>query len=80
MIIFLRILIPASKVSKPEFLARVWEWRGIGTDCPAVPAGEEVVLVVEAVDASDTGAVVVRRYLQQRISWMNALIYIYWQQ
>ena len=68
MIIFLRIIIPVSKVSKPTFLARVWECRGIGTDCPAVPAGEEVVLVVEAVDASDTGAVVVRRYLQQRIS------------
>ena len=25
-----------SKVTKPAFLARVWEWRGIGMYCPAV--------------------------------------------
>ena len=23
-----------SKVTKPAFLARIWEWRVIGTDCP----------------------------------------------
>ena len=34
MIIFLRIII--SKVTKPAFLARVWEWRGIDTDCPDI--------------------------------------------
>ena len=31
MIIFL-----ISKVTKSAFLARVWEWRGIGTDCPVI--------------------------------------------
>ena len=36
MIIFLRIIIQVSKVTKPAFLARVWEWRGICTDCPDV--------------------------------------------
>ena len=36
MIIFLRILILVSKVTKPLFLARVLEWRGSGTDCPAL--------------------------------------------
>ena len=32
---FLRI-IKVSKVTKPAFLAQVWEWRGIGTDCPVM--------------------------------------------
>ena len=34
MIVFLRVIIP--KVTKPAFLARVWEWCGIGTDCPVL--------------------------------------------
>ena len=32
MIIFLTF----QSVTKPAFLARVWEWLGIGKDCPAI--------------------------------------------
>ena len=39
MIIFLRIA-KVSKVTKPTFLARVREWRGIGTDCPVLDKGK----------------------------------------
>ena len=34
MVIFLRVIILSSKVTKPTFVTRVWEWRGIGIDCP----------------------------------------------
>ena len=35
MIIFLRIIVLSfQNVTKSAFLAWVWEWRGMGTDCP----------------------------------------------